>query len=176
MGPTLLDINSPISIRAQWARQHAIYGIKEAWNKLLGLRLATEEILNKLNCHLLLNVGLSQGYIVPWGKMNTLDWNNIRGRLVTADGKLPERWKLEQVAHEAILQIIQAGHSCEEMAAQGRRNISDAPIADDAEEALKYHFFTYVMEVAKSVATRIREVEFLLESGYETIEEHDPIA
>ena len=35
MGPPLLDIVSPISIRAQWARQHAIYGIKEEWNKLV---------------------------------------------------------------------------------------------------------------------------------------------
>ncbi|KAK6211335.1 putative amine oxidase [Colletotrichum tabaci] len=37
MGPPLLDISSPVSIRAQWARQHAIYGIKEEWNKLVRL-------------------------------------------------------------------------------------------------------------------------------------------
>jgi len=38
MGPPLLDINSPVSsIRAQWARQHAIYGIKEEWNKIVRL-------------------------------------------------------------------------------------------------------------------------------------------
>ena len=33
----LLDINSSVSIRAQWARQHAIYGIKEEWNRLVRL-------------------------------------------------------------------------------------------------------------------------------------------
>ena len=37
MGPPLLNIHSDISIRAQWARQHAIYGIKEEWNKLVRL-------------------------------------------------------------------------------------------------------------------------------------------
>ncbi|KAJ0162874.1 putative bifunctional amine oxidase [Colletotrichum tanaceti] len=37
MGPPLLDISSPISIRAQWARQHAVYGIQEEWNKLVRL-------------------------------------------------------------------------------------------------------------------------------------------
>lgn len=33
----LLDIDSPISIRAQWARQHAIYGVRDEWNKIVRL-------------------------------------------------------------------------------------------------------------------------------------------
>jgi hypothetical protein len=37
MGRPLLDIKSRIPIRAQWARQHAIYGIQEEWNKLVRL-------------------------------------------------------------------------------------------------------------------------------------------
>lgn len=33
----LLDITSPVSIRAQWARQHAIYGVQDEWNKIVRL-------------------------------------------------------------------------------------------------------------------------------------------
>lgn len=33
----LIDKNSPLSIRTQWARRHAIYGVKDEWNKLVSL-------------------------------------------------------------------------------------------------------------------------------------------
>ena len=31
----LIDVESPFSIRVQWARRHAINGVKEDWNRLV---------------------------------------------------------------------------------------------------------------------------------------------